>query len=83
MATLKMSQDPGNRGQRDDVSREAARRRRRQRTYAALRRRARKASDGQSALIEEPIDSGLWPTSGLSDRQIQILTEMFKTTRKP
>lgn len=40
-----------------------------------------RALGADSALAQEPLDSELWPTEGLSDRQIELFTKMLKKVR--
>jgi hypothetical protein len=43
--------------------------------FAELRRRYLEHTADRGSLVEEPVDTGLWPTSGLSDRQVEQLAE--------
>lgn len=51
-------------------------------TNAELRARFLELTDGTSCLIEEPLDTGLWPTAGLSDDEIELLTESLRSVRQ-
>lgn len=44
-------------------------------TNKELRRLFREQTQGESALVEDPLDSGLWPTAGLSDKQVDWLSD--------
>lgn len=71
------SKENGNSAEAGSELRKRLRRRRRARTYEELKRRALEEADGRSALLEEPIDTGLWPTAGLSDTQVSMLAEVI------
>jgi hypothetical protein len=49
---------------------------------AKLRELFLKETAGRSSLVAEPLDSGLWPTAGLSDPQIKQLTESLRRVRR-
>ncbi len=51
-------------------------------THSELRARFLELTDGTSCLIEEPLDTGLWPTAGLSDDEIELLTESLRSVRQ-
>lgn len=42
-------------------------------SYQQLKERVLELSRGESCLIEEPLDTGLWPSAGLSDTQMRLL----------
>lgn len=42
-------------------------------SHDELKARVRELSRGTSCLIQEPLDTGLWPSAGLSDQQMSLL----------
>ena len=42
----------------------------------------RLADNGGSGLNQEPVDGELWPTEGLSDNQIELLTGKLEKVRR-
>lgn len=49
-------------------------------THAELSARLLESAAGGSALVEEPVDSGLWPTAGLTPEQINLLGKRLDAT---
>jgi len=50
-------------------------------SHAGVKKRFLEMTEGESALIEEPLDSGLWPTAGLSDDQLAVLIKALREVR--
>jgi hypothetical protein len=51
-------------------------------THDDLKKRFLEVTEGSSWLIEEPLDTGLWPTAGLSDDELTLLIDGLREVRR-